>query len=93
MSNIIPKSEGYVTPEQFETVKKELRDIVEPIADGNVTVEDGVRISMEALGAIQAIREIPAEHRAKVIAAALGEIGSEIGTDLVVMYPEEQGAS
>lgn len=93
MGNIIPRSEGVVTPEQYERVKKELRDVVEPIADGKVDLEDGVRVSMEALGAIQAVREIPSEHRAKVIAAALGDIGSEIGTDLVVIYPEEQGAT
>lgn len=92
MTNIIPRAEGYVSPEVYANVKKELRDIVEPLADGNVSVEDGVRVGMEALGAIQAIKAVPPQHRAKVIAAALVEIGAEIGVDLVVVYPEEQSA-
>jgi len=89
MGNIVPKAEGFVSNEVFQGVKKEMRDVLLPVMDGKLDVQDGIKMGMEALGAVQAVKGLPSAHRAKIIAAAVAEIASEITTDLVVRYPEE----
>lgn len=88
MTNLVPKSEGYITPAQFEQVVKELRDVIVPLLDG-LDLSDALPIATEAIGAVSVIKAIPAEHRVMVGAMALAQIAAEVTADLVVIYPEE----
>lgn len=92
MANIIPKSEGFVSPEVFDNLKNELRDVVVPLLDGINLLEDGFTLTREGLEAVNAVKSLPelsAAQRTQVIGTALGQIVAEITEDLVVVYPEE----
>ena len=90
IDNIIPKSEGYITPEQYWAVVSEFGDVLTPLMDGKVDIQDAILAATELLGAFSAVRAIPPEHRAKVIASVLIYFGSKVAVDLVVIHPEEQ---
>ena len=92
MANIIPKSEGDVSPEVFDRLKGELRDVVVPLLDGVNLLEDGFTLTREGLEVVNAVKSLPeltGSQRTQVIGTALGQIVAEITEDLVVVYPEE----
>lgn len=89
MGNIIPGPDGYITPDQFANVVGELRDVLEPIMDRNLSIEDGMKMAFEALEAVAVLRGIDREYRAKIIAFALSQIAAEVLADMAVIYDDE----
>ena len=89
MSNIVPASEGFVSPEVFAIAVKEIREVLEPLMDKQIDINDGITMGIQALGAIEVVKALPSEHRLVIVGAAIAQILAEIGQDLVVVFPEE----
>lgn len=89
MPNIVPANEGFISKELYDRCRSEILDVLEPVMDRHLDINDGIRIGMEMLQAVAALKEVPAEHRARVVGAILLSIGSEVVDDLVIVYAEE----
>jgi hypothetical protein len=93
MANITPKSEGNVTEAQADAVRNSLLAMIEPALDGDVSMQDAIQAGTSALTQlVPAIRALPDGETVKTVGVSLGSIGSEILTDLQVIYPDEEVA-
>lgn len=92
--NLIPAAEGFLTPEQYDAAKKEVRDFVLPLLDGTDLTE-GIQLSGELFQAIMQIKGLNLEQKqvAALVGSILGDVLNDIQKDLVIIYPDEAPTS